>query len=214
METIALVFCDAYRVSWLAVFRKRRVLMQKKIAGLVLAVSLIAPLAVARAAEVTKISSNNLFAGANLNDEATQTTTSVFVSREKGKGAPRDNIFVIISGPSGFSFISGALPNGALKINKKKASLDVEIGDIAVVDTTGDLPADGVVSLEWNAGDVTRTSGNQVIEPGPGVRIHIHGHSTSAAADIDGSVLGTAMGNATGDISTVHDTVQIHVSTP
>ena len=39
--------------------------MQKKIAGLVLAVSLIAPLAVARAAEVTNLLTNNLFAGAN-----------------------------------------------------------------------------------------------------------------------------------------------------
>jgi hypothetical protein len=188
--------------------------MQKKIAGLVLAVSLIAPLAVARAAEVTKISSNNLFASANLNDEATQTSTSVFVSREKGKGAPRDSVFVIMSGPSGFSLISGVLPNGALKINKKSASLDVVIGDIAVIDQIGDLPADGVVSLDWAAGNVTRTSGNQVMEVAPGVRVHVHGHSTSAAADIDGSVLGTAMGAAFGDISTVHDTVQIHVTTP
>jgi hypothetical protein len=188
--------------------------MHKKIAGLVLAATLIAPLAVARAAEVTHIKSNNLFASANSTDEATQTTTSVFVSREKGKGAPRDSIFVIISGPSGFSFVSGTLPNGALTINKKKASLDVVIGDIAVIDTSGDLPADGVVSVDWDAGDVTRTSGNQVIDGGGGVRIHIHGHSTSAAASIDGSVLGTAMDAATGDISTVHDIVQIHVSAP
>ena len=45
------------------------------------------------------------------------------------------------------------------------------------------------------------------------MRVHLHGHRTFAAADIDGSVLGTAMDAATGDISTVHDTVQIHVST-
>ena len=186
----------------------------QKIAGLVLAVTLIAPLAVARAAEVTKIQSNNLFAGANSTDEASQTTTSVFVSREKGKGAPRDSIFVITSGPSGFSFISGALPNGALTINKMRASVDVVIGDIAVNGTTGDFPADGVVSVDWDAVGVERTSGNEVIDAGGGVRIHIHGHRTFAAADIDGSVVGTAMGNATGDISTVHDTVQIHVSAP
>ena len=80
--------------------------MQKKIAGLVLAVSLIAPLAVARAAEVQNLTTNNLFAGANLN--VGDTTTSVFVTREKGKGQPRDSIAVIISGPSGFSFITGA----------------------------------------------------------------------------------------------------------
>ena len=183
--------------------------MQNKIAGLVLAVSLFAPLAVARAAEVMHISSNNLFAGANSFDEATQTTTSVFVTREKGKGHPRDSIAVIISGPSGFSLISGALPNGALKINKKKASLDVVIGDIAVTDTTGDLPADGVVSVDWAAGDVERTSGDTVIDAGGGVRIHIHGHRTFATADIEGSVLGAALVAPTGDISTVHDNVQI-----
>jgi hypothetical protein len=185
--------------------------MQKKIAGFVLAATLILPLAGARAAEVTKFSSNNLFASANSTDPE-GTTTSVFVTREKGKGAPRDTIFVAISGPSGFSFISGALPNGALKITKKKASVDVAIGDIMVTGESGELPADGVVSVDWDAGDVTRTSGNEVIDGGPGVRIHVHGHSTSAAADIDGSVLGTALVAPTGDISTVHDTVQIHVS--
>jgi hypothetical protein len=188
--------------------------MHKTMAGLVLAVSLIAPLAVARAAEVTHIKSNNLFAGANSTNEATQTTTSVFVTREKGKGQPRDSIAVIISGPSGFSFLSGVLPNGALKINKKKASVDVVIGDIAVIDTTGDLPADGVVSVDWDAGNVERTSGNTVIDGGGGVTIHIHGHRTFAVADIAGSVLGTALVAPTGDISTVHDTVMIHVNAP
>ena len=188
--------------------------MQKKIPGLVLVVSLIAPLAVARAAEVTHISSNNLFAGANATDESTQTTTSVFVTREKVNGQPRDSIAVIISGPSDFSFISGVLPNGALSINKKKASLDVVIGDIAVIDQVGVFPADGVVSVEWNAGDLERTSGDTVIDGGPGVTIHVHGHRTFAAAAIDGSVLGTALVAATGDISTVHDTVMIHVNTP
>ena len=186
--------------------------MQKKIAGLVLAVSLIAPLSAARAAEVMHLSSNNLFAGANSFDEATQTTTSVFVTREKTKGQPRDSIGVVISGPSGFSFLSGVLPAGALSINKKKASLDVVIGDIAVIDTTGDLPADGVISIDWDAGDVERTSGDVVFEPGPGVRVHIHGHRTFAPAAIDGSVLGTALVAPTGDISTVHDTVMIHIS--
>ena len=186
--------------------------MQTKIAGLVLAVSLIAPLAVARAAEVTSIKSNNLFAGANSTD-AEGTTTSVFVTREKGKGAPRDSIFVAISGPSGFSFISGALPNGALTINKTMASLHVVLGDIVPTGESGDLPDDGVVSVAWDAGDVEHTSGNVVIDGGPGVRIHIHGHRTFAPSAIDGSVLGTDMGNATGDISTVHDVVQIHVMT-
>lgn len=187
--------------------------MQKKIAGLVLAVSLMAPLAVARAAEVTNLLTNNLFAGANSTSADGLTTTSVFVTREKGKGAPRDSIFVGISGPSGFSFISGTLPKNALKINKKKASVDVVIGDIVPTGETGDLPDNGVVSVEWNANDVERTSGDVILDGGPGVTIHIHGHRTFAPADIDGSVLGTSMDNATGDISTVHDNVQIKVVT-
>jgi hypothetical protein len=186
--------------------------MQTKIAGLVLAVSLIAPLSAARAAEVTNLLTNNMFAGAN-STAADGTTTSVFVTREKGKGAPRDSIFVGISGPSGFSFISGALPNGALKINKKKASVNVVLGDIVPTGESGDLPDNGVVSVQWTAGDVERTSGNVVIDGGPGVTIHIHGHRTFAPSDIDGSVLGTAMDSATGDISTVHDNVQIRVVT-
>ena len=101
------------------------------------------------------------------------------------------------------------LPNGALKINKKKASVDVVIGDIAVTGTTGDLPADGVVSVDWAAAGVERTSGNVILDGGPGVTIHIHGHRTFAPADIEGSVLGTALVAPTGDISTVHDNVQI-----
>ena len=92
--------------------------------------------------------------------------------------------------------------------------MDVVIGNIAVIDQVGVFPANGVVSVEWDAGNVERTSGDTVIDGGPGVTIHIHGHRTFAAADIDGSVLGTALVAPTGDISTVHDTVMIHVSTP
>ena len=185
--------------------------MQKKIAGLVLAVTLIAPLAVAHAAEVTNLLTNNLFAGAN--STVGETTTSVFVTREKGKGQPRDSIAVFISSPTSFSLISGTLPAGALQITKTNASVDVVIGDIAVVNQIGDFPADGVVSVDWAAGDVERSSGDVILDGGPGVTIHIHGHRTFATADIEGSVLGTALVAPTGDISTVHDNVQITVVT-
>jgi hypothetical protein len=40
-------------------------------------------------------------------------TTSVFVTREKGKGAFRYTIFVAMSEPNGFSFIQGVLPRNA-----------------------------------------------------------------------------------------------------
>ena len=86
--------------------------------------------------------------------------------------------------------------------------MDVVIGDIAVIDTTGDFPADGVVSVDRAETGVERTSGNVILDGGPGVTIHIHGHRTSATADIEGSVLGTALVAPTGDISTVHDNVK------
>ena len=175
--------------------------MQKKIAGLVLAVSLFAPLAVAHAAEVMHLPSNNLFAGANSFDEATQTTTSVFVTREKTKGQPRDSIAVIVSGPSGFSFLSGVLPAGALTMNKKKASLDVVIGDIAVIDTTGDLPADGVVSVRLGSGETWSDRAGDVVFERRSRRARVPSSTATAPPHrprSTGSVLGTALVAPTG----------------
>jgi hypothetical protein len=183
----------------------------RKLGGLVLAGALLLSVSSAQAAEVANMLTNNLFATAISNDADTGTTTAVFVTREKGKGAPRDSITVFVSGPNGFSVISGSLPKNALQINKKSASVDVAVSDIVVTFQDGDIPPDGVVSVDWEATDVTRTTGNEVLEFGT-TRVHIHGHRTSATAVIEGSVFGADMVAPTGDISTVHDIVQIHVS--
>ena len=105
----------------------------RRISGLVLAVSLLLPVSFARAAEVTQLYTNNLFANAVTTDEAGN-SIGVFVTREKGKGAPRDSVFVIFSDTFGnSSSIRGTLPKNALKITANKASLDVDIDDIAVI---------------------------------------------------------------------------------
>jgi hypothetical protein len=182
----------------------------RRISGLVLAASLLLPVSLARAAEVTQLYTNNQFANATSTDSAGN-TIGVFVTREKGKGAPRDSIFVVISDPFGNSaLISGTLPKNAFKVSAKKASLDVNIDDIDVTFESGTLP-DGVISVDWAATDVTRTSGNTKFEFG-NTKVNIVGTSTSSPAIVTGSVLGTPIDGATGDLSLAHDSVIIHVS--
>src|SRR4051794_34784062 len=160
----------------------------KRISGLVLMVSLLLPLSFAHAAtDVMQLYTNNLFASASSTDDATQTSTSVFVTRMKGKGTFVDTIFVGISGPSGSSFIAGTLPKNALQITAKTASLDVDLSEIAVTDSL-DFPAQGVVSVDWRATNVTRTSGSTRFQSG-NLTANIVGTSTFADAITSGSVL-------------------------
>jgi hypothetical protein len=182
----------------------------RRISGLVLAASLLLPVSLAHAAEVTQLYTNNLFASAVTTDEAGH-SIGVFVTREKGKGAPRDSIFVIFSDTFGNSTsIRGTLPKNALRITAKKASLDVDIDDIDVIEESGTLP-DGVISVDWAATDVTRTSGGSKIQFG-NTTVSFVGTSTSSPANISGSVLGNALVAPTGDISLAHTSVIIHVS--
>ena len=184
----------------------------KRISGLVLMVSLLLPLSLAHATEVTQLYTNNLFATANSTDDATQTSTSVFVTREKGKGAFVDTLSVMISGPSGFSFITGTLPKGALQITAKKASLDVDLSEIAVTDSL-DFPAQGVVTVDWTATNVTRTSGSTKFQF-DNVTANIVGTSTFADAITSGSVLGTPLVAPSGSLDVAHASVIIRISTP
>jgi hypothetical protein len=176
--------------------------------GLVLGAVLL-PLSVAHAADVTVLYTNNQFANATSTDSAGN-TIGVFVTREKGKGAPVDSIFVIKSDPFGnSSFVAGTLPKGAFKVSAQKASVDVDIADIAVTASAGSLSGDVVV--DWAATDVTRESGNTKFQFG-NTSVNIVGTSTSSPANVTGSVGGASMGNAVGDLSKAHDSVHIHVS--
>ena len=60
--------------------------MGKMVSGIVLAVALLAPISIARAAEVQQLYTNNMFASASWSDGA-GTFTSVLVTRLKGKDA-------------------------------------------------------------------------------------------------------------------------------
>jgi len=184
----------------------------RRIFGLALVVSLLLPLSLAHATEVTQLYTNNLFASVRSTDDATQTSTSVFVTRVKGKGAFVDTIFVGISGPSGFSFITGTLPKNALQITAKTASLDVDLSEIAVTGSQ-DFPAQGVVSVDWTATNVTRTSGSTKFQSG-NVTANIVGTSTFADAITSGSVLGTALVAPSGSLNVAQESVIIRMSTP
>jgi hypothetical protein len=179
------------------------------ISGAALVASLFLPVSLAHAAEVTRLPSNNMFANAVSNDAATGTSTGVFVTRMKGSpGGPVDSIFVIISGPSGFSVLSGTLPKGAFHADAKSASLDVDISEITVTFEMGDLPATGLISVDWHATDVTRISGNTQIDIGNG-HVNIVGTTSSSPATVAGSVFGTALVAPTGDLSTTKQAVII-----
>ena len=117
-----------------------------------------------------------------------------------------------ISGPSGFSFITGTLPKNALQITAKKASLDVDLSEIAVTGSQ-DFPAQGVVTVDWTATNVTRTSGNTKFQSG-NVTAIIVGPSTFADAVTSGSVLGNALVAPSGSLNVAHDSVIIRISTP
>ena len=182
----------------------------RRIAGLVLVVSLFVPLSLAHAAEVTQLYTNNLFAVATSNDDATQTSTQVFVARVKGKGAFVDTISVQISGPAGFSFIRGTLPKNALQITAAKASLDVDLSELTNIESQ-DFPAEGIVSVDWTATDVTRTSGNTKFESG-NLKANIVGTATFAEAISSGSVLGTDLVNPLAFLNVAHTSVIIHIS--
>jgi hypothetical protein len=180
----------------------------RKIFGLVLGAVLL-PLSVAHAADVTVLYTNNQFANAVSTDSAGN-TIGVFVTREKGKGAPVDSISVTISDAFGnSSTVNGTLPKNAFKVSAKKASVDVDIADIDVTFSSGSLS--GIVSVDWAAGDVTRESGNTKFSFG-NTSVLIVGTSTSASATVTGSVAGMPLVNPIGDLSKAHDSVHIHVS--
>ena len=182
----------------------------RKISGLALVASLFLPLSLAHAAEVTQLYTNNLFATAIGFDDATQTSTEVVVTRQKGKGAFVDTIFVGISSPAGFSFIQGTLPKNALQISATQASLDVDLSEIAVIQSL-DFPAAGVVSVDWTSTGVTRTSGSTKFQSG-NQTVNIVGTSTFADATTSGSVLGTDLVAPTGFLNVAHESVIIHIS--
>ncbi len=183
----------------------------RRISGLVLAAALLLSASFARAAEVIQIYTNNLFASAFTTDPVTGNSIGIFPSRVKGKGAPVDTLFVIVSGPSGFATIQGTLPKNALHITANAASLEIDVADLTDVVNNG-FPAQGVISVDWHATGVERTSGSFKQEYGNVTATNV-GTATFSAAAVEGSFFGADLIDPAGDLSLAHSSLHIHIST-
>lgn len=183
----------------------------RRISGLVLAASLLLPVSLARAAEVTQLYTNNLFADAFSTDPSTGNTIEVSVTRVKGKGAPVDTLSVTVANQFGFAMLQGTLPKNALHITAKAASLMIDVAELTNVTNTG-LPAQGVISVDWHATGVARTSGNAKEQEG-NLTIIFVGTATFSDADVEGSFFGTDLLDPSGRLSLAHDSVILHIST-
>lgn len=184
----------------------------RKIIGLVVLVGgIVAQLSVARAStEVLRLPANNQFVGAVSTDPVTGLTTGVFVTRVIGEqGGPVDTVTVIISSETEFNLASGVLPQGAFQVSAQSASLDVDINAITLDTVIGELPANGVISLDWQAIEVQHTAGNAKFDIGNGQAL-IVGTRTDATADVTGTAFGAPLADdASGSISAVRMAVII-----
>jgi hypothetical protein len=178
---------------------------------LVLAAALLLSASYARAADITNIYTNNLFASAFTTDPSTGVSIGIFPSRVKGNGEPVDTLFMIVSGPFGFATIQGTLPKNALHITAHSASLEVDIADMTDVVNSG-FPASGVVSVDWHATGVERTSGSFKQEFGNVTATNV-GTATFSPADVEGTFLGADLIDPGGDLSLAHSSLHIHIST-
>ena len=178
----------------------------RKIIGLaVLVGGVIAQLSLAQAAtEVLRLPANNQFISAVSTDPVTGLTTGVFVTRVLGEpGGPVDTVTVIVSSETVFNLASGVLPQGAFQVSARSASLDVDINAITLDTVIGELPANGVISLDWQGDDIQRTAGNAKFDLGNGQAV-IVGTRTEVAADLTGTIFGAPPADdAIGSISAV-----------
>jgi hypothetical protein len=161
------------------------------------------------ATEVAHFPANNRFASAN-STAPDGTSTGVFVSREIGKpGGPVDTVSVIISRPDGsFTFAMGVLPQGAFHYTAQSASLDVDLNAITLDTLIGEIPANGVVSVDWDGTSTTRTAGNSVQEFG-NVRVIFAGVRTAVVADVTGTVFGAPLVDPIGDLLALSQQVTV-----
>ncbi|HMF39727.1 MAG TPA: hypothetical protein VKQ32_03475 [Polyangia bacterium] len=180
----------------------------RKIFGMVLIAVVLVPLSLARGAtEVMRFPANNTFANAISNDPS-GVTTGVFVSRNKGsRGGVVDQIFVIISQPDGTStFFGGTLPAGAFHVDAHAASLEVDIHDITLTSSSGEIPADGVVSIDWTRTSQQRMSGSVQFNFG-NVHAVIAGTRLSVTSKVDGDVFGVPLVAPFGEVDVVTQSV-------
>jgi len=186
----------------------------RKIVGLIVVLgAVVAQLAMARAAtEVAHFPANNRFATA-ISNAPDGTSTGVFVTREIGQpGGPVDTVAVIISRPDGsFTLAIGVLPQGAFHFTPQSASLDVDLNAITLDTLIGELPENGVVSVDWEGTDTQRTAGNSVSEF-DNVRVIFSGVSTAVVAEVTGTVFGVPLVDPSGDLRQLSQQVTVITS--
>jgi hypothetical protein len=183
----------------------------RKIVGLIVVLgAVVAQRATAQAAtEVAHFPANNRFATA-ISNAPDGTSTGVFATREIGQpGGPVDTVAVIISRPDGsFTLAIGVLPQGAFQFTSQSASLDVDLNAITLDTLIGELPENGVVSVDWDGTDTQRTAGNSVSEF-DNVRVIFSGVSTAVVADVDGTVFGVPLVEPFGDLRQLSQQVTV-----
>jgi hypothetical protein len=181
------------------------------VVGIVLGFAVMGQLSTANAAtEVARFPANNSFLSANSNDDVTGDSTSILVTRELTQaGGPVYRISYIISNSitGDFKFGTGLIDTKDVHFSAHSASVDVDINAITLDQQVGELPEDGVISIEWQGtDDVQRISGGSV-NVSDNVRFLFVGTSVDITADITGSVFGTPLVDPFGDIRILSEAV-------
>jgi len=170
-------------------------LMGKIAVLVVLAGAVIAQASVVHAAtEVVRLPANNAFAVAVLNDPETNNTTFVFVSRViEGTGPAVSSMFFVTTTPEGETISGSAvLPQSAFQVSSTTASLDVDLNEITVDNLVGEIPENGVISIDWATVGVQRTAGNVKFDMENGQAL-IVGVRTDAPAEVSGTIFGAPL---------------------
>jgi hypothetical protein len=173
----------------------------RKLSAVVLVGAVIVPLSLAQAAtEVLQLRGNITTVSATSVDPATEISTTVFVARENGSRGPIDRIFYMIFRPEGTSTIGfGALPQGAFQVSAHSASLDVDVNAIGLVQE-GDIPENGVITVDWAPNDVFRFSGSTKSQV-DNVLLLLTGTGVTMPSDIVGEVFGVPLDAPFGEVT-------------
>ena len=182
----------------------------RALTGFVLVGAVMAQLSTAMAAtEVARFPANNSFLSAISNDPTTGNSTSILVTRELAQpGGPVYRVSYLISNiDTGlFMFGSGLIDRQDFQITAHSASLEVDINAITLDTQIGDLPENGVISIQWEGTDVQRISGGTV-DISDNIRFLFVGTAVTVTSDITGSVFGVPLVDPFGDIRILSEAV-------
>src|SRR6185369_13167886 len=143
-------------------------LAMRTVIGLSLIGVVVTQLSSAQAAtEVARFPAHNTFLSAISNDPVTGNSTSVLVTRELGqRGGPVYRVSVLISNADTglFFFAAGLIDAQDFQVTPKRASLSVDINTLTLDMLQGQLPANGVITIQWEGTGVQRDSGGTIFD--------------------------------------------------